>query len=321
MSNRVIVSISWYSCLVSLPIRAQPAPGTLKWSIDLAGPISGSPALGSDGTLYVCADALYAITNTGQSGSSKWVLPVGGFQPAIGSDGTIYLNGSDTLYAVNPNGTLRWSLTITNDGYKVSYVSSPALGFDGTIYVAAAGRLRAITNGVEMRNLVVDDTQDSYDSPVVGRDGTVYYGSTQTSVLSAVSTKHGRVVGLLPDWKLRCPFEVETLSGSVVVHYDKAPVTGGDYGPVFMADNMRITPAPPPIVLGQAQKLANGAFQFAFTNTPGTGFTVLTTTNPGLAAASWVSLGAATEISSGQYQFTDLDATNHGARFYRVSSP
>jgi|GEM_PF-1950332 len=28
---------------------------------------------------------------------------------------------------------------------------------------------------------------------------------------------------------------------SVVIHYDKGPVTGGDWGPVFMADNMRVT--------------------------------------------------------------------------------
>ncbi len=27
----------------------------------------------------------------------------------------------------------------------------------------------------------------------------------------------------------------------VVIHYDKAPVTGGDWGPVFLADNMRVT--------------------------------------------------------------------------------
>jgi hypothetical protein len=31
----------------------------------------------------------------------------------------------------------------------------------------------------------------------------------------------------------------------VVVHYDAPPPTGGDYGPIFMADNMTVTPAPP----------------------------------------------------------------------------
>lgn len=33
---------------------------------------------------------------------------------------------------------------------------------------------------------------------------------------------------------------------SVVVHYDAPPPTGGDYGPIFMADNMWVTPVPEP---------------------------------------------------------------------------
>jgi hypothetical protein len=40
----------------------------------------------------------------------------------------------------------------------------------------------------------------------------------------------------------------------VVVHYDAPPPTGGDYGPIFMADNMRVTTAssavPEPSTLG-----------------------------------------------------------------------
>ena len=33
---------------------------------------------------------------------------------------------------------------------------------------------------------------------------------------------------------------------SVVVHYDAPPPTGGDWGPVFMADNMNVTAVPEP---------------------------------------------------------------------------
>jgi len=32
---------------------------------------------------------------------------------------------------------------------------------------------------------------------------------------------------------------------SVVVHYDAPPPTGGDWGPIFMADNMSVTVAVP----------------------------------------------------------------------------
>ena len=109
----------------------------------------------------------------------------------------------------------------------------------------------------------------------------------------------------------------------VIVHYDAPPVTGGDYGPVFMADNMVVTPAPPPIILGQATRRANGAFQFSFTYTPGATFTVLGSTNAALPLASWYVLGSVTENppGSGSYKFTDMQATNFPLCFYRVRSP
>jgi hypothetical protein len=84
---------------------------------------------------------------------------------------------------------------------------------------------------------------------------------------------------------------------------------------------MAVTPAPPPVVLTWATKTSNGAFQFGFTNTPGGTYTVLATTNAAQPLASWSVLGGVTVISPGQYQFTDLQATNNLKRFYRVRSP
>jgi len=68
-------------------------------------------------------------------------------------------------------------------------------------------------------------------------------------------------------------------------------------------------------------RLAGGAFQFSFTNTPGAGSTVFTTTNLGLPFTNWTTLGSAMEVSPGQFQFTDSQATNNSRRFYRVRSP
>jgi hypothetical protein len=62
------------------------------------------------------------------------------------------------------------------------------------------------------------------------------------------------------------------------------------------------------------------SFQFAFTNTPGVWFSVLTTTNLTLPLSHWTVLGEATEISPGQYQFTDSQVTNSPQRFYRVKA-
>jgi hypothetical protein len=106
----------------------------------------------------------------------------------------------------------------------------------------------------------------------------------------------------------------------VVIHYDARPACQ-DYGPIFMADNMTVTPAPPVILLSNPAKLPNGAFQFGFTNTPGANFSVAGTMNLSLSFTNWTVLGGVAEISPGQFQFTDPQATNGPQRFYRVRSP
>jgi hypothetical protein len=50
--------------------------------------------------------------------------------------------------------------------------------------------------------------------------------------------------------------------------------------------------------------LANGSFQFGFTNLSGVPFTALATTNLTLPSSNWTVLGPATEILPGQFQFT-----------------
>ena len=66
---------------------------------------------------------------------------------------------------------------------------------------------------------------------------------------------------------------------------------------------------------------ANGSFRFAFTNSVGALFGVLATTNVALTSTNLAALGGVTEISPGQFQFTDSQATNDGQRFYIIRSP
>jgi hypothetical protein len=75
-----------------------------------------------------------------------------------------------------------------------------------------------------------------------------------------------------------------------------------------------------PILISGATNLPDGAFQFAFTNTPGASFSVLTSTNLALPVEEWTSAGAALETSPGSYQFTD-ETRSTPQRFYRVRSP
>ena len=69
--------------------------------------MQSSPAIGSDGTVYVGSSfpekKLHAIN--GKSGVKLWEFKTGGrvdSSPAIGSDGTVYVGSADTkkLYAI-----------------------------------------------------------------------------------------------------------------------------------------------------------------------------------------------------------------------------
>jgi hypothetical protein len=77
----------------------------------------------------------------------------------------------------------------------------------------------------------------------------------------------------------------------------------------------------PPILITNAIRLSGGSYRFSFANTPGLGFTVMAATNPALSMSGWTNLGGATEVSAGQYQFTDPQASTTPRRFYRVRSP
>ena len=75
--------------------------------------MSSSPAIGSDGTVYVGSwdKKLYAIN--GKTGVKLWEFETGGCvhsSPAIGSDGTVYVGSDDKkLYAINgKSGVKLW---------------------------------------------------------------------------------------------------------------------------------------------------------------------------------------------------------------------
>jgi hypothetical protein len=80
-------------------------------------------------------------------------------------------------------------------------------------------------------------------------------------------------------------------------------------------------PVPVAPRLTGARKPVGGAFSFGFTNSVGALFGVQATTNLALPSASWLLLGAATEVSPGSFQFTDAQASNTPPRFYRAFAP
>jgi len=120
---------------------------------------------------------LSSIDTSADTGALKWSFTTGNWiksSPAIGADGTIYVGSWDgNLYAINPNGGLKWSYT--TGGACID--SSPAIGADGTIYVGSwDGNLYAINpNGTLKWSYTTGDWIES--SPAIGADGTIYVGS------------------------------------------------------------------------------------------------------------------------------------------------
>jgi hypothetical protein len=89
------------------------------------------------------------------------------------------------------------------------------------------------------------------------------------------------------------------------------------------AVELQLTTANMPTHITSARKLGNDSLQLNFTNQSGASFRVLTATNVSLPLNVWTEIGFAIEApaSSGQFQFTDPQATNYTKRFYRVKSP
>ena len=114
----------------------------LAWSKDLAWGGAGSPAVAADGTIYVPSSNPTQLWAVAPNGDVKWQLPVGGVASsvAIGSDGTLYFGANDQkLYAVSPSGTLKWTFKADKSAITGdSFVTAPAIGADGTLYVGAS---------------------------------------------------------------------------------------------------------------------------------------------------------------------------------------
>jgi hypothetical protein len=100
-------------------------PGRVAWRIKI--PLDyyqHTPGVGPDGTIYV--PNLFGRTQAvAPDGSTRWTFPAGGTGAPISvmTDGTVIVagggpgavGGTDGVFAINPNGTLRWAFTATGD--------------------------------------------------------------------------------------------------------------------------------------------------------------------------------------------------------------
>jgi outer membrane protein assembly factor BamB len=111
--------------------------GSPQWVYPFSWFSHSSPAIGSDGTVYVGSGDgnLYAFA---PDGGIKWQRSISTYDnsPSIGSDGTIYIGtNTATIYAYDPDGTLQWSFaSYESQFHDASLYAPPVIGADGTIY-------------------------------------------------------------------------------------------------------------------------------------------------------------------------------------------
>ena len=158
--------------------------GTLRWRFQTGYYIKGSPSIAQDGTIYIGSYDNYLYALYPNNGTEKWRCQIGSgteTNPSIAADGTIYV-GDDKLYAIYPNGTMRWSFNLGPNRHI--HQSSPAISDEGTIYVGvcigetSGGEIIAVNpDGTEKwRKNIANKWVES--SPAIAEDGTVYIGST-----------------------------------------------------------------------------------------------------------------------------------------------
>ncbi len=153
--------------------------GSAQWRRDLGGDVYASPALYTDaeGTelLYVGSDSNYFFVLDAATGDVRVNLRTDGDVDTgivVAPDGTAYFGAGAELWAVAPDGTVRFRFR-AND----KIFSSPSLDDDGTVYVGSQDdHLYAITPEGQLRwSFTARNDIDS--GPVVGDDGTIYFAS------------------------------------------------------------------------------------------------------------------------------------------------
>jgi len=169
------------------PFRGPPTPA-LRWKFQTGGGITSSPAVAYGRIYFGSNDGnLYALN---LEGVLLWKFSTPSpirTTPAVGSDGTIYVGSclrcpypdpsggpEGVLYAINPDGTLKWNLTIINSGEGVDTLTSPTIGPDGTIYVSDVGFRIVAVNPDGNLKWQVWTHGEVVGPPAVAPDGTIY---------------------------------------------------------------------------------------------------------------------------------------------------
>jgi outer membrane protein assembly factor BamB len=150
-----------------------PDNGTVKWRYYTGGWVRVSPCVGDDGTVYCVSFDSYLHAIYPNNGTMKWKTFVNaGTNPTVGPDGTIYA-GWDVLYAVNPDGSVKW----TFGGYAAIEGGTPCTSKEGIIYFGNTdGKILAVNSNGTLR-WIRNLTHQCQSPPAIDSNGFIYIGS------------------------------------------------------------------------------------------------------------------------------------------------
>lgn len=163
--------------------------GDENWSLDFADTLSHTPAVDSQGVVYLGLSSedwsqgeLLAVR---PDGDLEWTFPTtyGAGCPSVGVDGSIYIGTGNPyaselggiLYVVSPDGTEQ-HLTFMD----VVLLKCPTQGLDGVLLFTSGNQTIAVTPDGTTKWIFETGEWSTY--PIVGADGTVYFGSDDHSV-------------------------------------------------------------------------------------------------------------------------------------------
>ncbi|KAA0015582.1 MAG: PQQ-like beta-propeller repeat protein [Thermoplasmata archaeon] len=160
----------------------------LKWKVHIGGVFLAQPVIDKNGIIYTGSEQLYAIY---PNGTIKWTLDISVWGVAIAKDGTIYVSTwGKNLYAVNPDGTIKWKCDL-----KDAACGDPLIGEDGTIYIGtsdplvANGKFYAIyPNGTIKWSVKIDGC-----SSAVIHNNTIYTDCYRDGYLYAIYANNGTI--------------------------------------------------------------------------------------------------------------------------------
>ena len=155
--------------------------GAEKWRFDVLETCTGSPVVDNNGIIYIGAFDLFAVY---PNGTLKWIFDADSgiitSAPAIDENGILYVG------SIWKHPNFMYAIYLSNGTLKWKYKvgqdiwSSPAIGYDGSIYFGSENDYIYALYPNGTLKWKYLTNIAVYSSPAIGNDGTIYCGSHDT---------------------------------------------------------------------------------------------------------------------------------------------